>query len=106
MTISALQCALQSSWRRAGTNARTVRGRHGDIVHEVHNVYKLIPDATGTLSSLGFAAPSTTGTILRDSFALSPALAILSLFNIQLTYQNKIAVEKRVSKREGTFSLC
>jgi hypothetical protein len=86
MAISASQCALQSSWRRAGTNARTVRGRHGDILHDVHKVYKLIPDATGTLSSLGFAAPSTTGTILRDFFALSPALATLSLFNIQLTY--------------------
>jgi hypothetical protein len=80
MAISASQCALQSSWRRAGTNARTVRGRHGDIFHDVHKVYKLIPDATGTLSSLGFAAPSTTGTILRDFFALSPALATLSLF--------------------------
>jgi hypothetical protein len=62
MAISALQCALRSSWRRAGTNARTVRGRHGDIFNGVHVVYKLIPDATGTLSSLCFAAPLTTGT--------------------------------------------
>ena len=106
MTIAASHSALQSSWRRAGTNARTVRGRHGDIFHDVHKVYKLIPDATGTLSSLGFAAPSTTGTIVRDFFALSPALAILSLFNTRLNITNKSGCEKRVSKREGTFSLC
>ena len=67
MVISALQCALQSSWRRAGTNARTVRGRHDDVFHGVHVVYELIPDATGTLSSLCFAAPLTTGTSCATS---------------------------------------
>ena len=76
MAISALQCALQSSWRRAGTNARTVRGRHDDIF----NLYIRVDprrNRDSLFSMLRCAVDNRD--LMRDFFALSPALAIISL---------------------------